>query len=553
MKRILICLMTAVLLLLLVSCNQKDQDADSDATTSAATTDVAPAPVTPDDELYSFEFVSNGNGTCYVSKIVTDPSNTEEYTLTVPEKSPAGDTVTEIRCEPFSMLVPMMLTENDMNEIEASLQAAVKDGRMPEFYYMKLMTYFSYRGLTYTEYDKTLERWLNTYPIIEETNIAVFDRSAEKTEEQWIAAQLVTYANYDYAKLCEDYNNLKTIAENGSFENKAAVLQSLPALPTAIDNHIVSIRIPDTVEKMDLELLRSCSYLQELILPACVKTVPEEAFSNKFSLKKLVLSEGITEIGNEAFFSCASLEEVVLPSTLTKIGDQAFYGCTALTNVQIPNSVTSLGARAFANCLALENVILSTSLEAIGAGAFLECCALKAVTVPSSVKRIEGSAFSNCTGLTEIVIPEGVVAIGGGAFQYCGALKQLALPSTLESIGGYAFEGCSSVSEFALPKGLKELGEGAFNACDSLPYLIIPQSVEVIGNYFTGYNLKFEIYYEGTLEQWKSFQVLVKGKLRYFSAEKPPLVGVSDPTYLETQYDLYWRYVDGVPISWKIR
>jgi len=51
------------------------------------------------------------------------------------------------------------------------------------------------------------------------------------------------------------------------------------------------------------------------------------------NLEKLVIAEGVTSIGQGAFANQTTLQEISLPATVKTVGEQAFYNCTGLTHI----------------------------------------------------------------------------------------------------------------------------------------------------------------------------------------------------------------------------
>lgn len=108
---------------------------------------------------------------------------------------------------------------------------------------------------------------------------------------------------------------------------------------------------------------------------------------------RLVIPEGVTIIGTAAFES-AWLEELVLPASLKTIGEGAFCNCKDLSEVFFAArcELYEIEAGAFAYCSSLERVSLPKKLHTIGEEAFYEC-ALEAILIPESVKVIGEDAF----------------------------------------------------------------------------------------------------------------------------------------------------------------
>ena len=128
-----------LLVVMLASCN-------SGGNTTTPTTEPTTPPVAPTEEdrypeplkqllaenkPYSLEFTSNGDGTCYVSHLYLNNRYETAFDVTIPEKSPAGDTVTGIDLGdsltfPGEML-PKYMTKKRLDEIKAKVEADYPD------------------------------------------------------------------------------------------------------------------------------------------------------------------------------------------------------------------------------------------------------------------------------------------------------------------------------------------------------------------------------------------------------------------------------------------
>ena len=129
--------------------------------------------------------------------------------------------------------------------------------------------------------------------------------------------------------------------------------------------------------------------------------------------------------------------DIVIPKkspagdTVTSIGTEAFYNGTSLTSVTIPDSVTSIGEAAFGSCRSLTSVIISDSVTGISIEAFYDCSSLTSINIPDSVTGIGNSAFYGCTSLTSVTIPDSVTYIGDSAFYDCSYLKDIYYSGTV--------------------------------------------------------------------------------------------------------------------------
>ncbi|MBQ7172779.1 MAG: leucine-rich repeat domain-containing protein [Clostridia bacterium] len=267
----------------------------------------------------------------------------------------------------------------------------------------------------------------------------------------------------------------------------------------------------------------SSTIFSDYYIPTSLKSVtvtggyiPYGAFYNCSNLTSVTLGDSVTSIGRYAFCRSSSLTSVTIGNSVTSIGEYAFYNCSSLTSIEIPAGVTSIERYAFEGCSNLqyntyskakylgnaENpyVVLmnatNTSITSckihsntkiIYGYAFQNCDSLTSVTIGDSVTSIGDSVFRGCSSLTSIEIPDGVTSIGNYAFYYCSSLTSIEIPDSVTSIGDYAFSGCTSLTSIEIPDKVTSIGDSAFRSCSSLTSVEIPGSVTSIGRYaFSG-------------------------------------------------------------------
>lgn len=269
--------------------------------------------------------------------------------------------------------------------------------------------------------------------------------------------------------------------------------------------------------------------LTEVVVPATIAEIGEDAFRSALNLQTVRISEGVTSIGESAFLGCNNLTYVFLPDSLRTIGPFAFASCTALTSLFVPEGVRSIGTCAFYSCGQLTDIFLGEGLEELDLSAFYGCDGLTTLSLPASVRSItrdrcdsirqltgihnlkrivvaEGNAvydsredcnaiietesgtlllgceetripkgvtkigeraFWDCKELRSLTIPEGVEEIGPFAFLCCTQLSWVSFPDSLKAIKCYAFEN-SNVSSITIPANVREIGDNAFGFCRSL-------------------------------------------------------------------------------------
>ncbi len=282
------------------------------------------------DIPYEITYVSNGDGTCYVSAITVDPACNENFVLTVPKQSPAGDTVTSVQCAPFDRILPYMLTVADFEEIKATMEEKVASGKMESLLFLKFTTSFTKQSLSEKTSDRAKEQLLSLYPITAVTDVYTLNSDADK---QALASYLERFGDYTAEAFTTDYEHLLHAVNESHATNKEEILASIPALPQSVGYHITEIRLPDTVEQIDWALYASCPNLTDAVLPSGITEIPENALEVSTKLERIIVPNGVTSIGDRAFQCCEALQSITLPATLTQIAPHAFHLCNNLKSI----------------------------------------------------------------------------------------------------------------------------------------------------------------------------------------------------------------------------
>lgn len=71
------------------------------------------------------------------------------------------------------------------------------------------------------------------------------------------------------------------------------------------------------------------------------------------------------------------------------------------------------------------------------------------------------------------------------------------------------FSGKSNIKDIILPQSIEQLPKGAFDGCAELKRITIPRQVKIIreGTFVGCGNLE-DVYYEGTMEEWKEINIV---------------------------------------------
>ncbi len=77
------------------------------------------------------------------------------------------------------------------------------------------------------------------------------------------------------------------------------------------DNKI--LEIPSNVTLIKKEALKSCGFIEEVIIPNSVKVIEEGAFADCNNIKKIRLPDNIDKISRFLFINCMLLEDITIP------------------------------------------------------------------------------------------------------------------------------------------------------------------------------------------------------------------------------------------------
>ena len=201
------------------------------------------------------------------------------------------------------------------------------------------------------------------------------------------------------------------------------------------------------------------------------RLIARSAFYGCSSLTSVKIPNSVTSIGLEVFSYCSSLASITIPNSVESIGRLAFSKCSSLSSITIPNSVTSIGYGAFEDC---------SSLPVVNNLRYADTYLVEAVdktlstySIKKGTKWIGEDAFEDCKSLTSINIPNSVTSIGSYAFSYCSSLSSVTIGNSVTSIGSYAFENCTRLYDIycyaSTPPSASESSFGNYNV-----YLHVP-------------------------------------------------------------------------------
>ncbi len=232
------------------------------------------------------------------------------------------------------------------------------------------------------------------------------------------------------------------------------------------------VTLPNGVISVGKHAFHKCSRLREVTLPASLRIVENNPFSDCCGLTldnrspHFAIHDGaLYDAGYSTLFSYElgrDADALVIPEGVRTIGRHSFYNCQRLSTIVLPRSLRTIGYNPFARCDSLRlvnrspNFVLEDDVLYDAARTELIHCSIArdgdTFAVPAGVKKIGRSAFFGCTSLREIVLPRGLTTIDRSAFAHCTALERLVVPDTVSTIGEWAFLNCGALRDLVLPE-----------------------------------------------------------------------------------------------------
>lgn len=160
---------------------------------------------------------------------------------------------------------------------------------------------------------------------------------------------------------------------------------------------------------------RSCTALTNVVLPATVTTIGQEAFRYDDALLSFA-APGPVSIGNYCFYENDTITNAFLPNAVA-LNYRCFQSCKALRTIGTDLSpCRSLGQEALSNCSLLEGDFVLTNCTSFGTWLFNGSRSFTSAILGPGVTKVTTVAFSSCDSLTNVVVQGEISAIDGSAF-----------------------------------------------------------------------------------------------------------------------------------------
>ena len=484
--------------------NPDTSSTEDSGTSNSENPDPEPVPLPEPDPILAF--VSNGDGTCYVSGIgtCTGPE------IIIPEVSPDGDAVTGIGAHAFenqqditaivipesvttigayaffrcsqlqSIQIPQGVTEISTGMLGGcssltcvSLPEGITSLSDRAFADCASLTEITIPGIV-TVLGEQSFLYCSTLSKINFTG----------TSEQWTAVEKVE--GWDdgagsYTVYCLDGEIAKeqtTLSlEYTSNGDGTCYVSGLGEYTYETPKIIISqtAHNGDIVTGISDSAFAHQACFTDILIPRTVTSIAPGAFNGCDGLSGLTVAQSnpiYHSVGN-CIIETASKTLVagcmgsVIPDdgSVTSIGDLAFYLCYNLTSLHIPQSVTQIASQALCGSMSLESITVekgNPTYHSVGnclietaSKTLLLGCKNSIIPTDGSITTIAMNAFQR-SQLTSLSIPEGVTAIRNMAFFDCPALASIELPHSLTTIGFYLFNGCNNLTSIHFAGTLDE-------------------------------------------------------------------------------------------------
>lgn len=136
-------------------------------------------------------------------------------------------------------------------------------------------------------------------------------------------------------------------------------------------------------------IFKDCTFLKEIKLPKTLTTIGDYAFWGCESIESIIIPDSVTNIGEMAL-GATNIKAIVLPANIKILSNNLFSNCHNLSSITIPTKVSKIGKEVFYNCNNLTSVIFEdtstwyTSIFSSNTGYYREYMKEVSVKVPKS-------------------------------------------------------------------------------------------------------------------------------------------------------------------------
>ena len=495
-------------------------------------------------ESQGLAFVSNGDGTCYVSGIGT----CSDANIVIPSISPSGDIVTSIKESAFrelnitSIIIPESIVEiggyafyNCKKLKSVVILGCVNIINRATFYYCEnLINVALPEGLT------TIAELSFSFCMKLES-IVLPDTIRTIGEEAFYRCDALEYNRYDNASyLASEDNPYFALIIADDYQTSCQINGATVVIASCAftGSRINSVVISDNIQAIGLYAFSSCRYLTSVEL----QTFPIENFGDVFYASgkegagiKIVIGKNIDRIPDKLFY----------------VKDSSHYPNLISVEFEEGSVCTSIGSQAFAYCGSLQTIIYpgernewrhikkatdwnyGTNCEIVYGKTDSEILydANEDMT-EFWVSGYIGTAENDNVEIIGFYSGRPVTEIYANTFNGKSNISSLIIPSSVKKIGKNAFKNCFNLTEFHLSANIEGLDFAVFDGCTKLESITLPflgKDVEIDETDYIGYIFGASSYKEhGTKVPQSLKSVVILGGNTFISKS------FADCSYLES-------------------
>lgn len=235
------------------------------------------------------------------------------------------------------------------------------------------------------------------------------------------------------------------------------------------------------------DVVSDCTNLTKVTIPDGVLSL-DGTFNGCSSLAEITIPNSVVSIGYGTFQGTA-ISEIICPAKVSYIAEQAFAHCPNLTTVVIPEHIKTIRERAFEGCENITSITIPTSVKEIRLGAFTECSSLKEITIPDGatmeyvkvhdygnddIWEEEVAPFEGCSSLEKVSLGSGITEVCERMFYGLSELTEVTLGANVETIGSSAFVSCSSLAKVTCLATVPPTVSGTMFSSNYIPYIYVP-------------------------------------------------------------------------------
>lgn len=306
-------------------------------------------------------------------------------------------------------------------------------------------------------------------------------------------AALALSAAASFADVSVNGLNFALSADGTASLTGAATLPDTLRIPSSITSGGITYSVTSVGKKA----FKSKGTVKEIIVPASVQRIENDAFSYMGDLEGVTIEDAANELyfgfqdgtflDDEMFYSCDKIAHAYIGRNLTWNSDKEgpFQTRKALTKVVFGPLVTRVGCgyaekkELFDDCTAIKQVVFKGSSTS-GPLALMTSTGLSVATVFSIDRELTNGLTDSDTGALQKMLANAVsVTLGQqlsylhtAMFQGCKALTNITVPQNVAEIRRQAFAGCTGLRYIVL-RGTPTIGSQAFAGCTAIKRVCI--------------------------------------------------------------------------------